>query len=250
MNTSLRVAAIGAALCITLSPLHAATEQECLSLWKTADIDANGALSKSEDSAGYLAIAQKAGKPLQSDTLSRADFLQLCADNAFAAAGAATSPSPAAGRDLGKGDLTPARNPLSEADARSKIEASGFREIQGLKLGDDSIWRGSAVVNGERQSIAIDAQGDIVAKSDGPKSEMAQSEAPPPKPAPQAKAEPKASPVSTQVEGVERGSAGPGGLMLWTFLLIGNALALVMLSWMTAGGTSAMSPRPGATTFR
>lgn len=246
MDNRLRVAAIGAALCISLSPVHAATEQECLSLWKTADIDANGALSKSEDSAGYTAIAQKAGKPLQSGDLSRADFLQLCADNAFAAA---ASPGPAAGRDMGKGDLTPARNPLSEADARSKLEASGFREIQGLKLGSDSIWRGSAVVNGERQSIAIDAQGDIVAKSDAPKNEVAQSDAPPAKPAPQAKAEPKAPLASTQVEGVERGSAGPGGLIVWTFLLIGNALALVLLSWMTAGGTSAMSPRPGTPTF-
>jgi hypothetical protein len=246
------MAAISAAICFSLSPLHAATQQECLSLWKTADVDANGALIKSEDKAGYIAAAAQSGKPLQqADTLSRDEFLQMCADNVFAANAGAASPSPAAGRDMGKGDLTPAQNPLSEADARSKLEASGFREIQGLTLDKDSIWRGTALANGERQSVAVDAQGDIVAKSEAgaaPKSEAAPAAA-----APMAKRNaevPKEdSSMSAAVEGVERGTAGPGGLFLWTFLLIGNALALVLLSSMTSGGTSAMSSRRDASTF-
>ncbi len=246
MDTRFRMAAVGAALCFSLSPLHAATQQECLSLWKTADIDANGALIKSEDKAGYIATAAQSGKQLQQpDALSRDEFLQLCADNVFAANAGAASPSPAAGRDIGKGDLTPAQNPLSEADARSKLEASGFREIQGLTLDNDSIWRGTALANGERQSVAVDAQGDIVAKSEAgaaPKSDAAPAAA-----APKAKrtaetAKEDAS-MSSAVLGVERGTAGPGGLFLWSFLLIGNALALVLLSSMTAGGTSAMSGR-------
>lgn len=249
MDNRFRIAAIGAALCISLSPVHAATEQECLSLWKTADIDANGALTKAEDKAGYIATAVKNGKSLQQpDALSRTEFLQMCAENVFAAKDPAAAPGPAAGRDIGKGDLTPAQNPLSEADARSKLEASGFREVQGLTLGDDSIWRGTALANGVQQSVAVDAQGDIVAKSaEGPAA------APPANAAPAEKRSAdtaKDAPASTAVPVVERGSAGPGGLFLWTFLLIGNAIALLLLSMLTGSGTSAMSSRTDASAFR
>ncbi len=249
MDNRFRIAAIGAALCLSLSPVHAATEQECLSLWKTADIDANGALTKSEDKAGYIATAVKNGKSLQQpEVLSRTEFLRFCAENTFPVGAAATSPSPAAGRDIGKGDLTPAQNPLSEADARSKLEASGFREVQGLTLGDDSIWRGTALANGVQQSVAVDAQGDIVAKSaEGPAA------APPANAAPAEKRSAetaKDAPASAAAPVVERGSAGPGGLFLWTFLLIGNAIALLLLSMLTGSGTSAMSSRTDASAFR
>lgn len=248
MDNRFRIAAIGAALCMSLSPVHAATEQECLSLWKTADIDANGALTKAEDKAGYIATAVKNGKSLQQpDALSRTEFLQMCAENVFAAKDPAAAPGPAAGRDIGKGDLTPAQNPLSEADARSKLEASGFREVQGLTLGDDSIWRGTALANGVQQSVAVDAQGDIVAKSaEGPAAAPANAA-----PAEKRSADTaKDAPASTAAPVVERGSAGPGGLFLWTFLLIGNAIALLLLSMLTGSGTSAMSSRTDASAFR
>jgi hypothetical protein len=44
------------------------------------------------------------------------------------------------------------------------------------------------------------------------------------------------------------------GLLLWAFILIGNAVALIVLSAVTAGGTSGMGGQsqwrepPGATT--
>lgn len=252
MDNRFRIAAIGAALCLSLSPVHAATEQECLSLWKTADIDANGALTKSEDKAGYIATAVKNGKSLQQpDVLSRTEFLQMCAENVFAAKDPAAAPGPAAGRDIGKGDLTPAQNPLSEADARSKLEASGFREVQGLTLGDDSIWRGTALANGVQQSVAVDAQGDIVAKSaEGPAATAPAAPAVKAAPAEKRRADTAGAPASTAAPVVERGSAGPGGLFLWTFLLIGNAIALLLLSMLTGSGTSAMSSRTDASAFR
>ena len=226
------------ALYFSLSPLHAEAQQECLSLWKTADIDANGVLVQAEDNDGYIATATNGGHALkQSNALSRDEFLQLCADNVFAAGpGTAAAPGPAAGRDMGKGDLTPAQNPLSEGDARNKLEASGFREVQDLKLDKNSIWRGTALANGERQSVAIDAQGDIVAKSETSP----------------AMADPSAARKDVQKDtavATSAGSAGTGGLILWSFLLIGNALAVMLLSVITAGGTSAMSSRTDASAF-
>ena len=236
MNT-LRATAVCILLGVSFGPLQAATQQECLSLWKTADIDANGALTEAEDKGNYIATAVRRGRPLnQPQAISRDEFLQLCAENAFAASDApASSPGPAASKDLGKGDLTPGAQPLNEADARKKLEATGFREIQDLKVGEDNIWRGTALANGQRQEVAIDAQGDIVAND---RTKAA---------APTATAVP--APNNREAAASVRGSAGRGGLLLWTFLLLGNALAVVLLSMITSGGTSAMSSRTDASAF-
>ena len=248
MALTLRTAVACGALLIACGSAQAATEQQCLSLWKTADIDADGALSAAEDKSNYLAAAEKSGRSLQtSGQISRDEFLQLCAADAFAAAGApaAASPGPASSRDLGKGDLTPAMAPLSEADARDKLTASGFREIQNLRLDESRIWRGTAVANGQRQDVAVDAQGDIVAKT------AQGSPNPPPRDPGDAAAEPGPSPTppAAMPELTQRGSPGAGGLLLWTFLLIGNAAALFILSAMTSSGTSAMSSRTDASAF-
>jgi hypothetical protein len=242
MNTLL-ASATCMALIVSTVQLRAAPQQECLSLWKTADIDANGALSAAEDKANYIAAAVRSGRSMQQpDEISRDEFLQLCAEDAFAASGApAASPGPAASKDLGKGDLTPAAQPLSELDARKKLEASGVREIQDLKVGEDGIWRGTAIANGQRQDVAIDAQGDIIGKP-----EMTQGSARPMTSAPATENMQAAGAASVEAA---RGSAGRGGLLLWTFLLGGNALALVMLSLMTSGGKSAMSSRTDASAF-
>ena len=75
----------------------------------------------------------------------------------------ATTDGPAAGRDMGKGDLTPGMNPLSQADATKKLTASGFKELEGLSLDGQGVWRGTATANGKRVSVGIDPQGDILA---------------------------------------------------------------------------------------
>ena len=242
---SLRIAF--AVVSLSVIPASAATQQECLSSWKTVDVNANGALTADEDKAGYIAAATKSGQTLmQPATLSRDEFLKLCADNVFAGisntANAATTPAgPAASRDLGKGDLTPSANAMSEQDARSKLTASGFRDIADLKLDQTGIWRGTAVANGQRQNVAIDAQGDIVAQDQAP-TPGTKTAAPTAKaPAGTAPSDAATAPVATDI--VERGTPGNGGLLLWVFLLVGNALALIMLSSLTGAGTSAMAQR-------
>lgn len=223
------IIAIGAVLIATPSAM-AATEADCLALWKTADVNSDGALTKTEDSKKLIAAAQQKGRQLkQADTLSRDEFVQYCKGGDFdtmmtQAPAPAQTPGPAASQDLGKGNLTPSTKALSEKDARSKLEASGFKDLKGLRLDDKGIWHANADLGGKRQDVAIDAQSDITTTG-----------APQPatkKPAPTAAAAP-----------MSRGNSGPGALLLWTFLLIGNALALFGLSSATAGGTSAMSSR-------
>jgi hypothetical protein len=240
---SLRIAF--AVVSLSVLPASAATQQECLSSWKTVDVNANGALTADEDKAGYIAAAVKSGQTLlQPSTLSRDEFLKLCADNVFAGIAktndAATTPAgPAAARDMGKGDLTPGANPMSEQDARSKLTASGFRDIADLKLDQTGIWRGTAVANGQRQNVAVDAQGDIVAQDQSP-TPGTKTAAPTAK-APAGAADTAPAPVATEM--VERGTPGRGGMLVWVFLLVGNALALLILSSLTGGGTSAMASR-------
>ena len=228
-----RAGSLATLMLIWSMPAGAATDIECLSLWKSADVNSNGALTQDEDKSGYIAAAEKRGRPLvKPDTLSRDEFVQLCQEDVFAGVQSATDvpaakpmTGPAASRDIGKGDLTPSPSALPEADARNKLTASGFKDIQNLKLDKEGIWRGTALVNGQRQEVAIDAQGDMVGK---------------PSPLPQTAQVKKAA---AEAQPAARGEAGPGGFLLWTFLLIGNAIALIALSSLTSSGTSAMSSR-------
>jgi hypothetical protein len=67
------------AFVLLITPSFAATDQECQTLWKTADVDANGAFTRAEDKGGYIASVEKSGgKFLQADTLSRDEFLSYC----------------------------------------------------------------------------------------------------------------------------------------------------------------------------
>lgn len=229
-----RAASLATLMLVWSMPAGAATEVECLSLWKTADVNSNGALAPDEDQSGYIAAAEKSGRSLvKPGTLSRDEFVLFCKENVFAGVQAATTEGPMTGpassRDIGKGDLTPSLNALPEAEARSKLAENGFRDVQNLNLDEQGIWRGSVVVNGQRQEVAIDAQGDMIGKpttaSPTPRSAEATAEAGP------------------ETQAAERGEAGSGGFLLWSFLLIGNAIALIALSSMTSSGTSAMSSR-------
>lgn len=148
----------------------AASQQRCLQVWKSVDADANGALDAGEDKAGYIGGAANSGAKLaRSDQLSRDEFLQYCANNIAEADGsenqqpAAKEQTGTAPKDLGKGDLTPGK-PMSEADARKKFEASGYRELSDLKLDGSGIWSAKTTVNGKRVTVRIDPQGDIVSQ--------------------------------------------------------------------------------------
>lgn len=150
---------------------QAASQQRCLEVWKTSDVDANGALDSKEDTAGYITGAAKSGaKIARSDALSRDEFLAYCATNIAEADGAAMKEAPAdtesgtAPKDLGKGDITPGTKPIEEAEARKRFEANGYRELKNMKLDGKGVWSAETTVNGKRVVVQMDSQGDIVSQ--------------------------------------------------------------------------------------
>ena len=54
---------------------------------------------------------------------------------------------------------------FTEKGARKRAERLGFAEVQNLKKGEDGIWRGHAVQQGEPVEIAIDRSGNVATSS-------------------------------------------------------------------------------------
>jgi hypothetical protein len=76
------------------------------------------------------------------------------------AAGAAAPARPAQG---GGGTLASGANSFTEGQARDRISAAGFSDVQGLRLDEQGIWRGLAMRNGQQTGVAMDFQGNVAA---------------------------------------------------------------------------------------
>ena len=55
-------------------------------------------------------------------------------------------------------------NSFTEGQAKDRIEKAGYTDVKDLKLDDKGIWVASGMKNGKAVSIALDYQGNIVAK--------------------------------------------------------------------------------------
>jgi hypothetical protein len=58
----------------------------------------------------------------------------------------------------------PGANSFTQSQARERLEAHGYSSVTDLKLDDEQIWRAKAVKNGASVNVALDYQGNIVAK--------------------------------------------------------------------------------------
>jgi sporulation protein YlmC with PRC-barrel domain len=58
----------------------------------------------------------------------------------------------------------PGANSFTESQARERIEAKGFTSVTGLKKDDQSIWRGTAMKDGQTVNVALDYKGNVVAQ--------------------------------------------------------------------------------------
>jgi hypothetical protein len=58
----------------------------------------------------------------------------------------------------------PGANSFTEVQARERIEAKGFTSVSGLKKDNQSIWRGTAMKDGQTVSVALDYKGNVVAQ--------------------------------------------------------------------------------------
>jgi putative membrane protein len=59
---------------------------------------------------------------------------------------------------------TPALLLQTEGQARSRIEADDFADVSGLQKDDSGVWRGKAKKDGKEVDVALDFQGNVVAK--------------------------------------------------------------------------------------
>jgi hypothetical protein len=260
----------GLSMAVFVPAAQAATDADCQSLWKTLDVNVNGAIDKTEDTKGYIGAMQSGGVKLANpEVASRDEFLAYCKDKITDV----RSSSPQNSKDFGKGDLTPAKSALSAQDVQKKLEANGFKNVRDLKLDNQGIWRGMADADVKDKFVAVDAQGDVMAdakQAPGVKSDpTAPASGTPASPASSVSlpspstvtmdVEPKTgnsesaapSPPSTaaktgpDADNIERGSSPTSGLLVWLFILIGNAGALLFLN-SVGGPTSAMGGGPGS----
>ena len=61
----------------------------------------------------------------------------------------------------------PAPNAAGSAGARARIEADGYRDVQGLNRGADGKWRGQATRGNARVGVSVDAQGRVTTDQHG-----------------------------------------------------------------------------------
>ncbi len=53
-------------------------------------------------------------------------------------------------------------NSFTEDQAKERIVEAGYSDVNGLKLDDKGVWRGTAMKDGKSVGVALDYQGNIV----------------------------------------------------------------------------------------
>ncbi len=61
----------------------------------------------------------------------------------------------------GAAGLSKGANPFTEAEARSRLQQHGYRQVSALTKDPDGIWHGSAVREATRLKVGLDSKGHI-----------------------------------------------------------------------------------------
>lgn len=159
-----RLVLFSIAFALMVLPAAAQAPRDCGSLWKEADVDANGTLTRQEDIRGYIdAIRVSKIMTASPAQISRDEFMLYCEGSLErSSAGALQHKGDAGPIDRGKGDMTPGLIPFPKNEARRRLEASGFRELSELELDEKGIWRAQATSGGKRVQVSVDVQGEII----------------------------------------------------------------------------------------
>lgn len=73
-----------------------------------------------------------------------------------------TTPAVSGSGDTNPGAPVAGKNSFTEAQAKSRIEDSGYRDVSGLKLDDQGVWRATASKDGKQGNVSLDFQGNVV----------------------------------------------------------------------------------------
>jgi protein CpxP len=66
-----------------------------------------------------------------------------------------------AGSPESTGAVQPGANSFTEGQARSRIEAQGFKNVSELRKDEQGIWRGKAMRDGNSTNVMLDFKGNV-----------------------------------------------------------------------------------------
>jgi hypothetical protein len=72
-----------------------------------------------------------------------------------------TQTTPAVNTEHNPGAPVAGKNSFTEAQAKSRIEEAGYKDVAGLKLDDQGVWRATTSKDGKAGSVSLDFQGNV-----------------------------------------------------------------------------------------
>ena len=69
--------------------------------------------------------------------------------------------TPAINTEQNPGAPVAGKNSFTEAQAKSRIEDAGYKDVAGLKLDDQGVWRATATKDGKQAGVSLDFQGNV-----------------------------------------------------------------------------------------
>ncbi|KRB58263.1 hypothetical protein ASE04_28175 [Rhizobium sp. Root708] len=69
--------------------------------------------------------------------------------------------TPAVNTEHNPGAPVAGKNSFTEDQAKSRIEEAGYKDVAGLKLDDQGVWRATASKDGKPSSVSLDFQGNV-----------------------------------------------------------------------------------------
>ena len=150
MKRLVLITAVGIAFAPAPAAL-ATTDAECAAAWKSADTNADGALTDAE-AGRYLAALRVAQKPAADGRLTQAAFMEHCKAGVFRVS------------NIEPGAPLAGANSFTEAQATDRILSAGFSKITGLAKDANGVWRGTASDGTKNLNVAVDYKGNVVAK--------------------------------------------------------------------------------------
>lgn len=126
------------------------TDAQCDDAFAKADVNKDGFIAEVE-AGRYFAAHRVANKPIADGKLARDAFLTNCKADMY------MTSTPEAGAPL------PGANSFTETQAKDRILRAGFSDVSALSKDDKGVWRGTAMQDGKKVSVAVDFKGNIVA---------------------------------------------------------------------------------------
>ena len=72
-----------------------------------------------------------------------------------------TQTTPAVNTEQNPAAPVAGKNSFTEDQAKSRIEEAGYKDVAGLKLDDQGVWRATASKDGKQASVSLDFQGNV-----------------------------------------------------------------------------------------